>query len=63
MTSAVTPLLLSIDEAAQSLGGISARTMRGLLYSGTIPATRIGRRVLVSTRALEQYIEAREAQQ
>jgi excisionase family DNA binding protein len=48
------PMLLSKRTAARSLS-ISVRTLDKLLASQTIPALRIGRRVLIALRHLEEF--------
>ncbi len=45
---------LSIDEAAWSLG-LSERTVRRAIKSGQLEHRRIGDRVLIPIRALEQW--------
>ena len=47
-------LLFGKQETAQILG-VSPRTVEGLLYKGTLPAIRIGRRVLFHKRAIELF--------
>ena len=49
------PLLLSVDQAAKLLG-ISRNLCYEQISEGTIPHVRLGRRVLVSRVALEQWI-------
>ena len=53
------PLLLSVLQAARLLG-ISRNLCYEQINEGTIPHVRLGRRVLVSRVALEQWI-ARES--
>jgi excisionase family DNA binding protein len=48
------PMLLSKRTAARSLS-ISVRTLDKLLASRTIPALRIGRRVLIALHHLEEF--------
>jgi len=48
--------VLSITEAAQYMG-ISANSMKRALSRGDIPFIRLGVRVLVPRRGLEDYIE------
>jgi excisionase family DNA binding protein len=48
------PILLSKREAARSLS-ISIRTLDGLIASNKIRTCRIGRRVLVARKGLEQF--------
>ncbi len=54
--SQVEKVMYSIEETAQALG-ISSRHVYRLVYDGTLPVKRIGRRVLVSRRALEVWAE------
>jgi excisionase family DNA binding protein len=49
--SAVPVLALRLPEAARSLG-VSVRTVQRLIASGDLPASRIGRVVVVEARAL-----------
>ena len=48
--------LLSLDEAATLLG-LSVRSLRRLIWDGTLPAIRLTRRVQVDLRDLERLIE------
>jgi excisionase family DNA binding protein len=50
------PLAVGVPDAAAAVG-ISERGMRGLIASGKVPATRIGGRVLVRTKDLEELLE------
>ena len=50
-------ILLSKREAARSLS-IPVRTLDSLIASDELPARRIGRRVLVARRSLEQFAAA-----
>ena len=59
--TAVTPLLLTIPEAAEALA-LGERTVRRMLRSGALGEVRIGRAVRISTRSLEQFVAAREGQ-
>lgn len=56
------PLLLTIPQAARLLA-IGRTTMYGLIDAGDIGVVRIGRSVRVPVAALEQFVEARRAQQ
>lgn len=51
-----TKLLLSREEAAKTLG-ISLRKLEYLITDQRIPIKRIGRRVLISSRALEEFVK------
>ena len=53
--NSATPLLLSVLQAAKLLG-ISRNLCYEQIGEGTIPHVRLGRRVLVSRVALEQWI-------
>lgn len=46
--------LYSIEDAARALGGISAWTIRKHLDRGTVQATRIGRRVFLSSEEVSR---------
>lgn len=48
--------MLTREEAAEMLR-VSVRTLDTLIKDGRIGAARIGRRVLVSTDALREYVE------
>lgn len=54
---AVSPLLLSVTEAARLLN-VSPRTVWSLTESGSLPHVRIGRRVLYPPDALRHWTEA-----
>jgi excisionase family DNA binding protein len=49
-------VVLSITEAAQFMG-VSANSMKRAIARGDIPFIRLGVRVLVPRRGLENYIE------
>ena len=51
-------MLLDVDSVARALGGVSPDTVRRLIREGAIPASRIGRRVLVHEKDLEAYAAA-----
>lgn len=51
--------LLSMRDAAARLG-VCVRHLAKVCDRGELPTVRIGKRVLVSTRAIEQFIEAKE---
>ena len=46
-------MLASVDEAAELLG-ISNTTLRFIVKQGQIPVVRIGRRVLISRKVLDE---------
>ena len=52
------PLLLTVKEACQQLGGISSRKLWSLTTGGEIKSVRIGRRVMYRPSDLEAYIES-----
>ena len=52
------PLTLTVADAARVIG-LSRSTISELARSGTIPSLRIGSRILVPVKALEQWIEDR----
>ncbi len=54
--SAVTPRLLSLEEAARYLG-ISKWTLRDLVFRGDLPCVRIKRRMLLDRQDLDRYLE------
>jgi excisionase family DNA binding protein len=56
----VAPILLSIREAAITLG-VCERTVWTLAQERELPHVRIGRRVLFSRSALEAWIARQEA--
>lgn len=55
------PLLISVADAARVLG-LSKSTIGELALKGTIPSLRVGSRVLLPVKALEEWIEARLAE-
>jgi excisionase family DNA binding protein len=55
------PLLISVADAARVLG-LSTSTIGSLAATGTIPSLRIGKRVLLPVKALEEWIEGRLAE-
>jgi excisionase family DNA binding protein len=50
-------LLLDIPMAAETLGGISATTVRRLIAAGELPIVRLGRRVMIEEKALIEWVE------
>lgn len=58
---ATSRLVWSVAEAAVQVG-ISERFARELIKRGELPARRLGGRVVVPKHALEQWINAREAE-
>ena len=53
-----TSTLYSTDEAREILGGIARDTIYGLLRTGKLASTVIGRRRFISQGALEAYVAA-----
>jgi excisionase family DNA binding protein len=51
------PLTLSVPEAAKLLG-VSPDLVYDLVAVGELPALRLGRRIVVPRRALEELVEA-----
>ncbi len=47
--------LLSIDESAKYLGGISPWTIRSYLSSGRLKRTKVGRRTMIRTSQLDLF--------
>lgn len=54
------PMALSIDQAAEMLN-LSATFTRQMVYSGVIPAVKIGRRWIIPVKALEQWLNQQAA--
>lgn len=52
----MTPLLVSVEEAAAALG-IGRSKAYELIASGQLPFMRIGRRTLVPTKALSEWVD------
>lgn len=48
-------LALTIPECAQTLG-LNEKTVRNRIYAGELPATRMGRSVVVLVEALRVYL-------
>ena len=49
--------LLSIDEAARQLGGISRWTVAAWLSSGKLRRTKVGRRTMIRESELQKVIQ------
>jgi len=49
-------LAYSVPEAA-ALMSLSERTVRALVASGTLPCCRVGRRVLITRAAIEEFLQ------
>jgi excisionase family DNA binding protein len=50
-------VLLSIEQAAQRLGGVSKWTVHSWLSKGKLPRTKIGARTMIRERDLQSFIE------
>jgi excisionase family DNA binding protein len=50
--------LLSVEEAARRLGGISKWTIQAWLSKGRLPRTKIGARTMIRRSDLEAFISA-----
>jgi excisionase family DNA binding protein len=57
---APTPLLIDLRAAAKLLS-LSTRTVWQMATDGALPSTRIGRRLLFSTAALERFVAEHES--
>jgi excisionase family DNA binding protein len=49
-------VLLSVEEAAQRLGGVSRWSVYAWLSKGRLRKTKIGSRVMIAERDLEEFI-------
>jgi excisionase family DNA binding protein len=49
--------LLSVDEAAQALGGLSKYTIHAWLSQGKLRRTKVGSRTMIRESELERVIE------
>ena len=52
--------LLSVDEAARKLGGLSKYTIHAWLSSGKLRRTKVGSRTMIRESELERFAEAGE---
>ena len=48
--------LLTVEQAAQALGGISKYTVQAWLSSGKLPRTKVGSRTMIRESALESVV-------
>ena len=48
--------LLSIEEAARRLGGLSKYTIQAWLCSGKLPRTKVGSRTMIRESVLERVL-------
>lgn len=55
----LSPLLLSLEQAAENLA-ISRAKIKLLVADGTIPSVKVGRRRLITAAALERYVASLE---
>jgi excisionase family DNA binding protein len=53
-TNRAAPVLLSVEEAADRLGRISAWTLRKHIVRGNVRVIRIGRRVLIASEEVQR---------
>ena len=56
MRTELQPVSVSVDRAAELLG-ISVRTAWKYVREGTLPAARLGRRILIPYSALQNFID------
>lgn len=54
--SIVSAPLLSLDEAAKLLGGVSSRTVRRLMADRLLSACRVRRRLFVTAESVQNYV-------
>ena len=52
----MTQTLLSVDEAASKLGGVSRWTIYSWLSQGRLRKTKVGSRVMIAERDLQNFI-------
>lgn len=57
----VNPRLLTVDGAAQYLGGIHRTTIYDLVTQGHLKPVKVGRRTMFDRHDLDTYIEERKA--
>jgi excisionase family DNA binding protein len=50
-------VLLSVEEATRRLGGVSRWTVYAWMSQGRLRKTKVGRRVMISERDLEAFID------
>ena len=50
--------LLSVDEAARRLGGLSKYTIQAWLSSGKLRRTKLGSRTMIRESELERFVSA-----
>ena len=48
--------LLTVEQAAHALGGISKYTVQAWLSSGKLPRTKVGSRTMIRESALERVL-------
>jgi excisionase family DNA binding protein len=53
----MTQLVLTFEQVGRQLMGVSARTVRRLVERGELPTVRIGTRVGVPARAVEEWVD------
>ena len=54
----MTNSLLSVEQAAERLGGVSKWSIYSWLSQGRLLKTKVGSRVMISERHLEEFISA-----
>lgn len=52
-------LTWTLPDAARATG-LSARTIQAAIYSGDLPAIRVGRRVLLSPAAVRTWLDSKQ---
>lgn len=55
-TGVASRLLVSIHQAAESLGGIGRSTVYRMIERGDLEGVKIGRRTFITTQSLENYV-------
>lgn len=55
------PLVLTVEQAREALGGISQATIFRLMQSGQLRSFKVGRLRRVSWAAIEDYVRRQEA--
>ncbi len=54
-------LLVNLDEVSAILGGISRRSVQQLIFDGSLPSVKLGRRRLVAVSALDAFVRRLQA--
>ncbi|MHB1674728.1 MAG: helix-turn-helix domain-containing protein [Acidobacteriaceae bacterium] len=58
MPQAILSEILSVEEAARRLGGVSKWTIYAWLSQGRLKKTKIGSRVMISETSLREFVDA-----